>query len=158
VGGPSPWEAFQSAPEAPRATLGREPQVAGGPSRWEVFQSALDGEPYQQEVPPDDRWDFPESTRSRRARQKKGSKPLKFFSVLNNHTPNSQKLLKISNEYFRRAVAAQVTFPTDEELEKLSEKCFNKGLADFKKMDANAPGKYSLVNATVAFHIHHIAQ
>jgi len=72
--------------------------------------------------------------------------------------PNSQKHLKISNECFCKAVAAQVTFPTDEELEKLSEKCFNRGLATFKGTNANAPGKYSLVNATVAFHIHHIAQ
>ena len=158
VGGPSRWGVLQSAEEVPPATLGREPQVARGPSQWEVFQSALDEGPYQQEVPPDDRWDIPESAGSRRNCQKKGSKPLKYFSVLSNHTPNSQKLLKISNECFRKAVAGQVTFPTDEELEKLSEKCFDKGLATFKKMDANAPGKYSSVDATVAFHIHHIAQ
>ena len=144
--------------EVPLATLGREPQVVGGPSQWEVLQSALDMEPYQQEVPPDDCWIIPESSRSQRPHQKKGSKPLKYYSVLGNHTPNSQKLLKTSNECFCQAVAAQVTFPTDEELEKLSEKCFNKGLATFKESNADAPGKYSLVNATVAIHIHPIAQ
>jgi hypothetical protein len=144
--------------EAPWVALGGEPRAVRSHHQWEVPQSALDGEHHQQEDFPDDCWIFPEAGSNRRPCQKKGSRPLKHYSVISNHTPNTQKALKTSNEIFRQVIAAQVTFPTDEELEKLSKKCFNKGLASFRGMNGNAPGKYSLVNATAAFHLHHIAQ
>ena len=82
---------------------------------------------------------------------------MKYYSVVSNHTPNTQKVLKTSNEAFRQIIAARVTFPTDEELENLSKKCFDQGLANFRQMNGSTPGKYSLVNATVGFHLHHIA-
>ena len=126
--------------EVPMATLGREPRVARNQCHREVPRPALDREHYQQEVFADDRWVIPESGSSGRFRQKKGSKPLKYYSVVSNHTPNTQKVLKTSNEAFRQIIAARVTFPMDEELENLSKKCFDQGLANFRQTNGSTPG------------------